>query len=109
MLFDKELQSAIHNTIVFVVEQCARCGKSVYAAEKSVFDDRVYHNLCLIARNKEEGGLTNKGGFWSSAAQGGTDKGFVTPPVQAPVVNAEQPRFCSGCGKQFPDSLARFW
>jgi len=35
--------------------KCPRCNKSVYAAEKTVYDNQDWHAVCIIAYNNEKG------------------------------------------------------
>jgi len=71
--------------------KCARCGKTVYFAEKTSHDGKEYHQLCLVMQHKDDGSIHNKG--W-----------YGTTPQDKNAVNSvssqqQQPRsgFCPQC------------
>jgi len=33
--------------------KCFRCGKTVFAAEKQIYDGKEFHGLCLVSFKKE--------------------------------------------------------
>ncbi len=41
--------------------KCPQCGKTVYFAERSTFEGKDYHSICLIQRQKQESSIHNKG------------------------------------------------
>ena len=48
-------------------EKCVWCGKSVYAAEKTMIEGKPYHNNCAIAYKKNDHAIIGK---CSSCQQG---------------------------------------
>eukprot|EP01119_Soliformovum_irregulare_P014951 TRINITY_DN4149_c0_g1_i1.p1 TRINITY_DN4149_c0_g1~~TRINITY_DN4149_c0_g1_i1.p1 ORF type:complete len:109 (+),score=8.92 TRINITY_DN4149_c0_g1_i1:19-345(+) len=96
-------------------QKCPRCNKTVYFAERTTAEGRDWHNLCLIAHQKEAGGIHNKGWYGTTPQDAAvvnaiqSEKASREPqPQSTPPPSSGGAKFCSNCGAGLKGDAPKF-
>jgi len=96
--------------------KCPKCGKSVYFAEKQLYQGQDYHNQCVWALTKEQEAVRGTPVFsiaeqihcnpddkkpWAGGYDGGQSGIPVASGGSAPKVGG---KFCPNCGVKLDDA-----